>query len=120
MPTSDQHRRQAAENEAVSLELETAHPGWAVTALFYAALHYVEAYFYIEGVRTGLPQHSASHAQRTPAVRLRLAPVFPHYHRLLDRSVAARYDCKTFTQSDVQRLRHQDLDVLRSHILPYL
>jgi hypothetical protein len=43
---ANQHIRQAEHNEALAdYLLGTPYPDWRCTVLFYAALHYVQAYF---------------------------------------------------------------------------
>lgn len=61
MPSKDQHARIAQENEQFYSDLDlTSGParGWGSTAAFYAALHYVEAFF---GTKS---KHSADHRTR--------------------------------------------------------
>ena len=45
MPEQPDHRRQAARNEAVArLMADNGYFEWAMTALFYSALHLIDAY----------------------------------------------------------------------------
>jgi hypothetical protein len=45
MPHKNVHIAQALHNEELAAYLSgTAYPDWIVTSMFYAALHYVEAY----------------------------------------------------------------------------
>jgi hypothetical protein len=116
MPTATQHIAQAAHNEALSLAVEADYADWAVTALFYAALHYVEAYFYVHAARQHAPPHYTNHSLRGPAVRIRIPRMYRHYQRLFDRSIQARYDCVAFAQSNVQYLRQNDLEPLKQYV----
>lgn len=104
----------------MSRRLQDESPAWAATMAFYAALHDVEAYFDVEGRTSGLPRHYNTHAQRTPAVRRRLQPVYPHYRYLYDRSIEARYECITVTPSEVEDLHRHWLEPLRNHIMSYI
>jgi hypothetical protein len=61
VPNKTQHLQIAQHNEQFFGNLDLASPparGWAATAAFYAALHYVEAFF---GTRS---KHSADHRTR--------------------------------------------------------
>ena len=61
MPNKKQHFQIAQDNEQFFSKLDLASPparGWASTAAFYAALHYVEAFF---GTKS---KHSADHRTR--------------------------------------------------------
>ncbi len=120
MPTREEHLIQASRNEDVALLLQTDYPDWAVTALFYAALHYVEAYFSINAVKpdgSSWPQHYSSHVERLKGVRERLPALFAHYELLLTRSIDARYDCQNFTTTHVQELRRRRLDPIKQLLL---
>lgn len=116
MPTTDQHVAQAELNERLSLRLQDEDPAWAVTLLFYAAVHYVEAFFYTFPTQRRLPLHYDNHMSRTPAVRARIPRVFKHYMRLLDESIDARYRCVAFTKAEVIELRDDELKPLRDYI----
>ena len=61
MPSSLTHRQQAQHNEEfiASFDLDsTPYLDWVVTAIFYAALHFVDSYLAIRGV------HLSSHRGR--------------------------------------------------------
>lgn len=50
MPSKDQHIQQALRNEAISAEIESlGHHDWAVTPMFYAVLHWTDAYLAVGG-----------------------------------------------------------------------
>lgn len=77
--TEAEHLRQAADNEAASAYLEGTHNDWAVTALFYAALHYVDMYFVVHGP----PFTFMSHGARSAAIQSHLTPIWMDYKTLL-------------------------------------
>jgi len=116
VPTTTQHLAQAATNERLALAWEATDPEWAVTALFYAALHYVDAFFYLDGQINHTLDGFRSHTERTVEVAHRLTSVFVAYKRLLDRSREARYDCVTFNTGWVQRLRESSLLPIKQHV----
>jgi hypothetical protein len=63
---------------------------WAVTILFYTALHLVQAYFAITAATAfDLPR---THQERLTRIGLRLTPVYKHYRTLEDLSKQARYE----------------------------
>jgi len=65
------------------------HPDWAVTVLFYTALHLSQTYF-VETASSGfvIPR---DHAARDTAVAARLPDMFESYRYLATRSQWARY-----------------------------
>ena len=78
---------------------------WAVVALFYTALHLVEAYF--------VEHHSyptRDHQRRRDRVGALLTPLFQHYRTLEDKSQDARYEPQLvpFTPEEVQELEDAD------------
>jgi len=81
---------------------------WAVTVLFYTALHLVQAYF-VEQAATGfdIPQ---SHQERAARIGLKLLPIYRHYRALEERSRRARYepDYVPLTLKAIQA--YEDLD----------
>lgn len=115
MPTADRHLTQAARNESLSLALEAQYSEWAVTALFYAALHYVEAYF-DRHATSGQPRHHTGHVERTRAVRLRIPTVYRSYRWLMELSRDARYECVMFTPADVRHLRRTYFEPLKADV----
>jgi len=116
VPTTTQHLAQAATNETLALAWEVTAPEWAATALFYAALHYVDAFFYLDGQINHSLDGFKSHEVRTREVSLRLGFVYQEYQRLLDRSRNARYDCIAFDTRKVQNLRAHNLLPIRQYV----
>ena len=70
---------------------------WALVILFYAALHYVEAYLATVG------QHLRNHAARDSFVGrdARLRAIFSEYQDLKYYGYNARYEMQGFTASNV-------------------
>jgi hypothetical protein len=110
VPDEATHLGQARHNEGFFGKIDHSQDGdWAVTVLFYAALHYVDAYL----ARTRM--HPANHSERgrmihsTPTVNA----VRNHYRRLEDSSVDARYSAHIYPPREIDVLRRQDFEPLK-------
>lgn len=115
MPDRQAHRAQADPNEQASLAWESEdYADWVVTALFYAALHWLDAYF----ARTGL--HPANRGERLRRLTTDpwLAAIRRHYRWLKDRSEDARYRCRPFTAAEIQQLRRQRYEPVKRYLTP--
>lgn len=87
MPDLKTHINQAERNEKIASTLfKTAYVEWGVVALFYSAVHYVEAFLAPQKV------HSADHDERNKHVHAQLRSIEPDYHLLRLTSRQARYD----------------------------
>jgi hypothetical protein len=71
------------------LKLQGEHLDWAVTLMFYTALHLIQAYL-VEIAATGFDIPS-DHEHRDRCITLRLAPIAADYSFLQTRSNWARY-----------------------------
>jgi hypothetical protein len=92
MPSSLDHLTQAQANEGFYEELgadNAAKPDWAMTVLFYAALHYAQAGFTYLLAGTAPDTHKA----RRGAIRTRFRAIADDYEKLYNASCRARYDC---------------------------
>ena len=90
MPNKTQHLQIARDNEQFFGNLDLAHPpvrGWASTAAFYAALHYVEAFF---GTKS---KHSADHRTRDNNMvqHTETMAIYDQFCELKNISTRARY-----------------------------
>lgn len=94
MPSEAEHIAKAEQNEALFAELGASggYVDWQVTVLFYAALHYVDAWLSRSAI------HPHTHTERRHLVRKDrvLHRVYGHYSRLDDRSRDARYTAIQF------------------------
>jgi hypothetical protein len=104
VPDIDSHRRQVDHNRETLAYLQVAgeaHADWAVTVLFYTALHLIDQVLYHNG-RINPRNHFQRHAAiaREPA----LIPIYPDYRELEHQSRRARYECARFTAEEVRRL----------------
>jgi hypothetical protein len=81
---------------------------WAVTVLFYTALHLVQAYFVQQAVTAfDIPQ---SHKERTTRIGLKLLPIYSHYRTLQDLSRDARYEPDHIVLTPKAVQQYEDLD----------
>jgi hypothetical protein len=99
MPREDEHLQKATHNErfADSLDLsKRCHLEWAITALFYASIHYIEAYFSRYQVHCQDHNERAREISRDPRIRT----IFEDYRELQTLSTAARYSAKVFAERD--------------------
>lgn len=112
MTSSLDHLAQAQANEGFYEELgadSASSPDWAMTALFYSALHYAQAGFVY------LLQNSApsTHKERRGAIRTRFRSIADDYETLYNASRSARYDCirpKRQQLQDAQKLLREIAD----------
>ena len=90
------------QDEAVASRLaDLGEPGWAVTLLFYAAMHLVQAYLVN---RNPPPEtHSAREALITRLPILR--PLADDYRALKKYSELARYECEVYSIAQFAGLR---------------
>jgi len=89
--SKDDHKQKAIEIEQFASALPATNCGveWAITAHFYAALHYVAAYFASSG------QYHASHGTRLRDIKKHpiLSTIYDEYQDLYNISRDARYEC---------------------------
>jgi hypothetical protein len=100
--TPAEHLGKARQNEefAHSLNpLSLCSLEWAVTANFYAALHYVQAYFAAQAITFKM------HTNRATAIArdARIKTVYPDYREMQDASEAARYEVNAIKLEDLAR-----------------
>lgn len=114
MPPRDTHLKQAQHNEDFIAHLQRGNGAseftdWAVTAAFYAAVHYVEAVL-AEKERDPARQHSTDHAFRNEILKRTKSyeHLWKYYWPLYNASIYARY------LSDGQR----DLNDFRDYMPP--
>jgi len=80
---------------------------WAVTAIFYSALHAMTAYLMGHGVN--VTSHLARDRALTDPRYGVPVPVYDAYHSLNDLSRDARYEFRVFTAQDVRDLLDREL-----------
>jgi hypothetical protein len=112
------HRERVVHNEQFTASLRDPYWDWAVTATFYTALHYVEAYL----AKKTPPIHSQVHPDRDDNIRRDgvLKQVWSNYRDLKNQSVNARYQPHIpFTQTDINDAQ-KHLESIKRVIAPLL
>lgn len=115
MPTTAEHWLQGEHNEAFYQYIDkNAYSDWAATALFYSALHYIDAFLARFEIDPG------GHDDRDTEVanRKELRPLAKQYFRLKNRSRNARYCCTRFDIQELQRAYGNDLAYIRNYLQP--
>jgi len=119
MPSSAAHGERARDNEAFAAALDLASAiqrSWAVVALFYSALHWVEAYLATKDMHPG--NHMVR--SRLAGTDTNLRPIYLHYRELEDMSRHARYELRPFTEEQVRELRLRHLTAVKERIATLL
>ena len=120
MPTLQQHVTQARRNEELSRSIESSHPDWAVTTLFYAALHYVKAFSHVHPPMRSAGAATISHDAVISALGQQAPRIHRQYRRLFDGSLDARYQCQVFSQREVDAFRDGDFSAIKTYVHKYL
>jgi hypothetical protein len=118
VPSKDQHLEIAHENERFfgALDLSTGPArGWASTTAFYAALHYVEAFF------STRKKHSADHRTRDNNMiqHTETMTVYVQYCELKNISTRARYYGRYPSDDDFKKQVLPALGDVRTEMLKY-
>jgi hypothetical protein len=122
MPTRDEHLKQAKDNENLAERLvqqgDEISNTWAATLIFYSAVHYGRAFL----AGRGSKRISTHIGFESSFRRVWAGPpeLFRHYRLLRISSEIARYDCATYTASQIRSLRDQHLRPFRDAILAAL
>jgi len=115
MPTREDHLA-TAERNLVFAEQVKANGNfleWAVTALFYAAVHYGRAFISAKGG----PAMTSHRGFETHFVRIGGDQgLYATYRELKDESERARYDCVQYTSAEMGRIENL-VSVWREEIL---
>ena len=98
MPTAAEHHAWALQNETFYNELggcQSQQPDWAMTVLYYVALHEIEAALVSDGCRVH------SHEERKAKMQQKW-PILRRWHdHLYQHSRDARYRCRRPSQKDL-------------------
>lgn len=110
MPSEADHLATARNNEDFAdfllAQSEDRFLGWAVSSVFYAAVHYGRAF-----LRANNGPAITSHPGfETHFLRVsRDRSLYNLYRRLKDESERARYDCATYSKTEINDLRQKFL-----------
>lgn len=115
MPGHFRHLDWAARNEEFALRLspkDNLEVNWAITILFYAALHTVDGYLLLHDHRP------PSHAKRGRAISdsAELSPIRTGYRLLEIMSREARYELAPYGEADLSEARSL-LQTIEGHVL---
>ena len=119
MPSKHEHITKAEGNasfaKSLSLDNQTRIDR-ALVVLFYAAMHYVEAYL------ATTRQHLRSHAvrDRVLGTEPELKKVFKEYQDLKFCGYNARYEMYAFTPDDVTYQALKDFETIKGHLQKFL
>lgn len=123
MATEQSHLRQARHNEEFLATFNlgaTPYLDWAVTAIFYAALHYIRA-LAARHLFTNIARYGELERVFARLQIFRPYPgVYADYRQLKDDSRAARYDMRIFLPQEVEALRDEELNRIRQFVLGHL
>jgi len=113
VPSRQEHVTKAEGNASFALSLaldRQSHIDWALIALFYAALHYVEAYL--------SPIHLRSHDSRDKYINKEshLRRIFKEYSHLKFFGFNARYEVYGFKAEQVKEEAAKDYETIKAHI----
>jgi hypothetical protein len=119
VPSKDEHLEKAEGNEGVADSIQPtsqARIEWKLVIMFYAAMHYVEAYLDI-----AMMTHLRSHTTRDSwmAREANLRKVATPYNHLKFYGYNARYEVTTFTTQDINDAMGY-LAHIRTELEPYL
>ncbi len=119
MPTKNEHLQKAEGNEAFAAVIEPDNQtaiDWTLVVLFYAAIHYVEAY-----LEKHWAMHLRSHTTRDKYIgkEANLKQIFFPYEHLKFYGYNARYEVSAFTTTDTEAAV-KDLAKIKNHITPLL
>ncbi len=119
MPSFDGHLAQAEKNERFyhSLDIRTSKfLDWAVTSLFYSALHYVDAYLAARVPPFG--SHPDNHTARGLWIDrvAELSRIEAEYRWLRNYSESARYGLMRFTPQQVSDIYNFRFRAVKQHI----
>ena len=118
MPSTNDHLKWAQGIERdIEPMLNADVLNWTAVAIFYRAMHYVQAYL----VNAGYPQVN-DHRKRNWLVNsdAQLRRVAPAYNRLFDIGWNCRYIGMVPKRQVLMALKETDLPQVRSCVLPYL
>lgn len=114
MPRKPEHISKAEGNERFARSLDNKDPAsvdWAIVALFYTALHYIEAYFAQVGT------HHRDHQTRDDSIYKdpKTKPIYRTYSKLKSYGHNARYYVYAFDETDI-KYAESHLATIKAHL----
>jgi hypothetical protein len=117
LPSREDHLKQARHNSEFYDSIDKSlFPDWAVTVLFYTALHYIDSF--LAQIKPPPGIHPLKHQVRDNAVALvaELKPIFANYSFLKNQSFNARYKVLPFNAARVTECETKHLHVILAQI----
>jgi len=116
LPTVKEHINKSKYNEKFFEDVKHDYPDWAVTGLFYAALHLVDAFLSKKGVSV------EDHKTRSWYVASvsELKPIYGDYRAMYDYSVNARYKMHVLNVESLNDIYSSFYLKIRRTLLKYL
>jgi len=114
VPQFHEHLTRAEQNEKLALSLDTSSGisvDWAITMLFYAALHRVDAYLARKNMHPTSHKHRDDEIERNGSI----CDIYEDYRWLEDKSKGARYDIANFDKSRLEQAKER-LKRIRAHL----
>jgi len=113
LPNRDEHLAKAEYNEKLGMFLaeKTAYQDWAITMLFYASLHYVDAFLALS------IEHPKKHGERLGMIwnSGSLRTIYREYKSLKDASENHRYNAAKLGAAEFQSVRPR-FEALRTYV----
>ena len=116
MPDLNQHLSLAESNERFAesiAALPTRFPDWEITALFYSALHYVDAFLSTQNI------HPRNHDSRIRSIRSFIR-AWDDYRDLYNLSLDTRYNMASFTPAYADSVKTRAFRRVKEEILALL
>lgn len=116
MPSIKEHKLQSVRNEAFYNEVSDAYQDWALTGLFYSALHLVDAFLCTKNVSV------ENHLTRFDYMNKikELKPLYADYKILYDYSINARYKMHKFSSENITDTYKTVFKPFKKNISKYL
>ena len=116
MPIPEKHFQKALYNEKFFHDIKQNYTDWAITGIFYSALHLFDAFL----ARKKL--YPKDHKERTNYVGKikELKSLFHHYRSLYDYSVNARYNMIKFSIADAEQIYSDYFIFIKNTIIKIL
>ncbi len=116
MPSRKEHISKAEHNEKFAKHFTlntTPYLDWVVTAFFYSAVHYVEAFL------ATIAKHSSDHRVRDSNLRRtpQLNVIYVEYNNLKNDSINARYHMYPFRPTEISLTVIPNHKKVKTHIL---
>lgn len=113
MPSVQDHLAQAVHNEQFAAAIDRIRfSDWTITALFYAALQYVDSYLASRKISPGAHDVRDNLVGNEPFLK----KIAFQYFRLKSLSRNARYSCRKFTPDDISQAERDHLAKIKTHI----